>query len=58
MLLPCQKENFAEILLLSKGLNFIPTCNNMKKEKLKLELEAFEGMLRLKWHFCNGKKDH
>ena len=47
----------AEISLLSKGLNFVPTCNNKDKAKLKMELEAFGGMLRLKWHFRNENKD-
>ena len=42
--------NDAEISLLSKGLNFVPTCNNIDKAKLKMELEAFGRMLRLKWH--------
>ena len=39
---------YAEISLLSKGLNFVPTCNNIDKAKLKMELEAFGRMLRLK----------
>ena len=38
----------AEISLLSKGLNFVPTCNNIDKAKLKMELEAFCRMLPLK----------
>ena len=29
----------AEISLLSKVLNFVPTCNNIDKAKLKMELE-------------------
>ena len=49
--------NDAEISLLSKGLNFVPTCNNIDKAKLKMELEAFGRMLRLKWHFRNENKD-
>ena len=40
--------NDAEISLLSKGLNFVPTCNNIDKAKLKMELEAFGRMLRFK----------
>ena len=40
--------NDAEISLLSKGLNLVPTCNNIDKAKLKLKLEAFGRMLRLK----------
>lgn len=57
MLLTCQKENSAEISLLSTGLTFIPTWNNIEKEKLKLELGAIGGKLQLKWHFRNGEKD-
>ena len=49
--------NDAEIFLLSKGLNFIPTCNNIDKAKLKMELETFCRTLRLKWHFRNENKD-
>ena len=40
-----------------KGFNFVPTCKNIDKAKLKIELEAFGRMLRLKWHFCNENKD-
>ena len=49
--------NDAEISLLSKGLNFVPTCNNIDKAKLKMKLEAFGRMLRLKLYFCNENKD-
>ena len=49
--------NDAEISLLSKGLNFVRTSNNIDKVKLKMELEAFGRMLRLKWHFRNENKD-
>ena len=52
-----RKLNGTYISLLSKGLNFVPTCNNMDKAKLKMELEAFGRMLRLKWHFRNESKD-
>ena len=48
--------NDAEISLLSEGLNFVPTCSNIDKAKLKMELEAFGG-LRLKWHFRNENKN-
>ena len=53
------KRNFndAEISLLTKGLNFVPTYNNIDKAKLKMELEDFGRMLRLKWHFRNENKD-
>ena len=40
--------NNAEISLLSKGLNFVPTCSNIGKAKLKMKLEAFGRMLHLK----------
>ena len=49
--------NDVEISLLSKGLNFVPTCNNIYKAKLKMELEVFAKMLYLKWHFYNENKD-
>ena len=29
----------ADISVLSKRLNFVPTCNNIDKAKLKMELE-------------------
>ena len=45
--------NDAEISLLLKELNFIPTCSNICKAKLKMEFEVFGRMLCLKWHFCN-----
>ena len=41
----------------TKGLNFVPIYNNIDKAKLKIELEAFGRMLRLKWHFHNENKD-
>ena len=47
----------AEISLLSKGLYFVPTCNNIYKAKLKMELEAFGRMLCLKCHFRNENMD-
>ena len=50
--------NDAEISLLSKGLNFVLTCNNVYKAKLKMELEVFGRMLSLKWHFRNENKDN
>ena len=42
---------------MSKGLNFIPTCNKVDVARLKLELEQFGRMLCLKWHFRNEKRD-
>ena len=47
----------AEISLLSKGLKFVPTSNHINKAKLKMELEAYGRMLRLKWHFRNDQKE-
>ena len=38
---------------LPKRLNFVLTSNNTDKATLKMELEAFGRMLRLKWHFRN-----
>ena len=46
-----------EISLLSKGLNFIPTCNKVDVARLKLKLEQFGRMLRLKWHFRDDIRD-
>ena len=46
--------NGADISLLSKTLNFVPRYSNADKAKLKMELEAFARMLRLKWHFRNS----
>ena len=40
-----------EILLLSKGLKFAPTSNQINKAKLKTELEAYGRILRLKMAF-------
>ena len=53
------KRNLSEneISLLSKGLNFFPTCNKVDVARLKLELEQFGRMLRLKWHFRDDKRD-
>ena len=49
--------NDVEISLLPKGLNFVPICSNIDKAKVKMELEAFGRMLRLKWLFRNENKD-
>ena len=46
-----RKSSKSEILLLSKGLKFIPTSNTIDKSKLKIKLEAFGKMLRFKWFF-------
>ena len=42
---------------MSKGLNFLSTCNKIYKAKVKMELEAFGRMQCLKWHFLNENKD-
>ena len=46
-----RKLNKAEMSLLSKGLKLVPTSNHINKAKLKMELEAYGRMLRLKWPF-------
>ena len=43
----------SEVLLLSKGLKFVPTPNKIDKAKLKQELEVFGRKLRLMQHFRN-----
>ena len=42
--------NKGEISLFPKGINFISTCNNINKRKLKIELEAFgsDGVITVK----------
>ena len=49
--LPKQNLTENDISLLSKGLNFTPTCNMVDVARLKLQLEQFGRMLCLKWHF-------
>ena len=51
------KLNKAEISLLPKRLNFVSTSNHVNKAKLKMELEAYGRMFRLKWHFRNDEKE-
>ena len=53
------KQNLtdSEISLLPKGLNFVPTSNTIDKAKLKMELEALDRILRLKWHFRNEENE-
>ena len=46
-----------QISLLPKGLKFISTCNTIDQAKLKIELEAYGRMLRLKWFFWNDEKE-
>ena len=57
MLLTCLSRNLrrAEISLLSKGLKFVPTSDHINKAKIKMELETYGRMLRLKWHFRNDE---
>ena len=45
----------SDISLLSKGLNFVSTCNTIDKAKLKTELEALGRIL--KWHFRNEENE-
>ena len=47
----------AEISLLYKGLKFVSTSNHINKAKLKMELDAYGRMSRLKWHFRNDEKE-
>ena len=42
---------------MTKGLNFLPTCNKVDIARLKLQLEQFCRMLHLKWGFRNNKRD-
>ena len=46
----------SEILLLSKGLKFVPTPNRIDQAKIKQELEVFGRKLRLRWHFRNDER--
>ena len=52
-----RKLSQSEISLLSKGFKFIQTSNTIDKAKLKIELEAFGRMLRLKWFFRDDEKE-
>ena len=54
MLFTCPKK---KNLLLSNGLNFVLTCNNIHKATLNFGLNTFENMLQLNWHFHNDGKD-
>ena len=47
----------SEISLLSKGLNFVPTSTTIGKAKLKMQLEALAGILRLKWYLKNQENE-
>lgn len=46
----------AVISLFLKRLDFVPTCNNIDKAKLKMELDAFGRILHIKQYICNSKK--
>ena len=52
-----RKLSKSKISFLSKGSKFIPTSNTIDEAKLKIELEAFGRMLRLKWLFRNIEKE-
>ena len=52
-----RKLTKVEVSLLFKGLKFVPTSNHINKAKLKMELEAYSRMLRLKWYFRNDEKE-
>ena len=45
-----------EVLLLSKGLKFVPTTNKIDRAKLKTELEEYGRKLRLMWNFRNDER--
>ena len=51
------KLSNSKISLLSKRLKFVPASSNINKARLKMELEAYGIMLRLKWHFPNDEKE-
>ena len=40
-----------------KGPNFLFTFNTIDKAKLKMELEALDRILRLKWYFRNEENE-
>ena len=46
----------SEISLLSKGLKFVPSANEIDRAKLKRELEEYGRKLRLIWHFRNDEQ--
>ena len=46
----------SEILLLSKGLKFVPSANKIDQAKLKKELEEYGRKLCLIWHFRNDER--
>ena len=52
-----RKLSNSEISLLSEGLKFIPTSNTIDKAKLKMKLEAFGRMLRLKRFFRDDEEE-
>lgn len=45
----------AEISLLSKGLNLVPTATKINQAKLKTELEENGRKFWLRWHFKNDE---
>ena len=46
----------SEISLLSKGLKFAPSANEIDRAKLKREMEEYGRKLRLMWHFRNNER--
>ena len=46
----------SEISLLSKGLNFVPTANEIDPAKLKTDLQEYGRKLRLMLHFRNDER--
>ena len=55
--LPKRKISKSQVSILSKTLKFIPASNTIDKAKLKIKLEAFGRMFRLKWFFRNDEKE-
>ena len=48
-----------DIILLSKGLNFIPTPKRDHPAKMLQDILLFDRKIRLKYHFCNDSdKNH
>ena len=52
-----RKHAKTEISLLSKELKFVPTSHYINIAKRKMKLEAYDRILRLKWHFRNDEKE-
>lgn len=50
------KLSNADVSLLSKGFKFYPTPNGVDKSVIKVVLEKFGRILRLKWHYGNDER--